>query len=303
MNRDPEISVVYSTELGTSFNCSIENFLISDEAQDLEGKVDLIFTSPPFPLTSPKSYGNLVGEEYVEWIVGVVKGLIPLLADSGSLVIEIGNSWDKGQPTMSTLPLRTLLAIAEQTDLHLCQQFVWENTARLPGPATWVNRRRIRVKDSHTNIWWFAKDMFPKADNRNVLNPYSKAMNKLIDTGKFNSGLRPSGHQISEKHFAKENGGSIPGSTFTFGNTGKDPQYDDWCKSLGINRHPARMPIRIPEFFVKFLTDSGDLVLDPFAGSNTTGKAAEVHGRRWVSIEASREYVIGSRGRFEVLDL
>jgi site-specific DNA-methyltransferase (cytosine-N4-specific) len=51
------------------------------------------------------------------------------------------------------------------------------------------------------------------------------------------------------------------------------------------------MPSTLVEFFVKFLTDQGDTVLDPFAGSNTTGAVAQDLGRRWLSIEADWTYV------------
>ena len=61
------------------------------------------------------------------------------------------------------------------------------------------------------------------------------------------------------------------------------------------------MPIEVPEFFINFLTEPRDLVLDPFAGSNTTGAAAERLRRRWVSIEPNDGYVEGSKGRFEAV--
>jgi site-specific DNA-methyltransferase (cytosine-N4-specific) len=62
------------------------------------------------------------------------------------------------------------------------------------------------------------------------------------------------------------------------------------------------MQAGLPEFFIKFLTVRNDLVLDPFAGSNTTGSVAESLGRRWLSIEADKNYAEGSIGRFRVLD-
>ena len=58
------------------------------------------------------------------------------------------------------------------------------------------------------------------------------------------------------------------------------------------------MPIELAGFFINFLTDPGDLVLDPFAGTNTTGCAAERLGRYWLSIEADKKYILGSIGRF-----
>ncbi len=293
------LAPAYKGSKGSCFNSSIEEFLESNEAKKLQGKVQLIFTSPPFPLASPKAYGNLEGEEYLNWLVEIVQRLTSLLKPDGSLVMEIGNCWDKGTPTMSTLPLKTLIAIAEKANLNVCQQFVWENSARLPGPATWVNKRRIRIKDSHTHIWWFSPSEFPKADNRNILTAYSKAMERLIKTGKYNPGVRPSEHVISDKYFAINNQGAIPGSTLVLGNTSQDPNYVRWCKEQEIKMHPARMPIKLAEFFIKFLTDENDLVLDPFGGSNTTGQAAENLKRKWVTIERDESYVKGSHGRFK----
>jgi site-specific DNA-methyltransferase (cytosine-N4-specific) len=302
--------------LGKSYVSSIEEFLASPIASRLKGKVNLVFTSPPFPLASPKKYGNRIGVEYLEWIVSTVSGLIPLIAPDGSLVMEIGNAWDKGSPTMSTLPLKTLIAIEERTGLNLCQQFIWENSARLPGPATWVNKERIRLKDSHTHLWWFSPSLRPKADNRNVLTEYSTAMRRLIRTGKYNPGRRPSEHVIGEETFARDNKGAIHSSTIVIpqesageadtghstlimGNTATDPGYRAWCQKMGLGLHPARMPIRLAEFFIRFLTEAGDIVLDPFGGSNTTGRAAENLGRKWVSVEMNPDYVLGSKGRFE----
>jgi len=59
------------------------------------------------------------------------------------------------------------------------------------------------------------------------------------------------------------------------------------------------MPVELAAFFIEFLTDEGDLVLDPFGGSNTTGEAAERLSRRWLTVEVNAEYIAGARGRFE----
>jgi site-specific DNA-methyltransferase (cytosine-N4-specific) len=225
-------------------------------------------------------------------------GLAELLTDDGSMVVEIGNAWDKKAPTMSTLPIETLLSIAKSANLKICQQMIWNNPGKLPGPAYWVNVMRERVTDSFTHIWWYGKSEHPKANNRNVLQPYKPGMEKLIARQTYNSGERPSGHKVSKKGFLTHNGGSIPQSVLNYSNTGIDYQYRDWCKSNNIPMHPARMPILVADFFIKFLTDPKDLVLDPFGGSCTTGKSAEILKRRWVCVEQEREYLRGAKGRF-----
>lgn len=267
-------------------------------ARDLRRKVSLIFTSPPFPLNRKKKYGNLLGQEYLEWLAGLAPQLVRLLKPDGSIVIEVGNSWNPGEPTMSTLAMESLLEFKKRGDLHLCQQFVCHNPARLPSPAQWVNIERIRVKDSFTQVWWFSPSPRPDACNRRVLQEYSGAMKKLLRRGSYNAGTRPSQHDISEESFLRNNGGAIPSNVLTFSNTTNREDYLDYCKDHGLAPHPARMPIGLAEFFVKFLTSPRNLVFDPFGGSNVTGAAAESLKRRWVAVEANHEYIRGSRGRF-----
>jgi site-specific DNA-methyltransferase (cytosine-N4-specific) len=67
---------------------------------------------------------------------------------------------------------------------------------------------------------------------------------------------------------------------------------------MGVKSHPARFPAKLPEFFIKFLTEPGDLVVDIFGGSNTTGSVAETLDRQWLSFELEREYVAASVLRF-----
>ena len=280
---------------------TIEDCIESEALAHVRGKVQLILTSPPFPLNKKKKYGNLNGEAYVASLAALAPSVSDLLTPGGSIVMEIGNAWEPGRPTMSTLSLRALLAFLEAGGLHLCQQFISYNPARIPSPAQWVTIERIRVKDSFTNVWWMSKTDRPKADNRRVLQPYSESMKQLLKRQTYNAGERPSGHRVNTESFLKDHGGAIPPNVLSFSNTRAYDSYQDYCREHGITPHPARMPTGLAEFFIEFLTDPGDLVLDPFAGSNLTGGAAERLGRRWVAVEPIEEYIDGSRGRFEGL--
>lgn len=277
----------------------LEGFLQSDLADEVRGKVQLVFTSPPFPLNRKKRYGNKVGEEYLAWLEGFAAPLADLLTDDGSLVVEMGNAWEPGEPVMSTLALKALLALVEGGNLSLCQQFVVHNPARLPSPAQWVNVERIRVKDAYTNVWWMSRSSRPKADNRRVLTDYSPAMVKLLERQSYNSGPRPSQHHIGDKSFLTDNGGAIPSNVLTFSNTLSTDEYRRYCKEQKLKLHPARMAPELAEFFIRFLTDKADLVFDPFGGSNTTGASADELGRKWLTIEPDVDFIAGSRGRFD----
>ena len=292
-------TVVYRTTLGRSVLGKAETVLESGAySKDLKKKVDLIFTSPPFPLNRKKRYGNEQGEAYVNWLAGFALLFKKMLKPKGSIVLELGNAWEPGRPVMSTLALKALLTFLERGKLTLCQQFVWYNPARLPSPVQWVTVERIRVKDAYTHLWWMAQTDHPHADNRQVLTKYSKSMQRLLERKRYNTGKRPSGHHIGETSFLNDNAGAIPSNLITLANTQARSDYLQYCREHEIQPHPARMPSGVAEFFIKFLTEPKMLVLDPFAGSNTTGAAAEKLGRHWFAIEPNESYLEGSRGRF-----
>jgi len=292
---------------------SVEEVLNSDYLQKKTGRINLIFTSPPFALNRKKRYGNKRGDAYKSWLEELAPQLADLLAPDGSIVIELGNAWEGGKPIMSTLPMETLIGFAKKGRLHICQQFVCHNPARLPGPIQWVNVERIRVKDSYTHVWWLSRSEKPKADNRKVLIPYGPDMEQLLKAKRYNPGARPSGHVIGARSFFKDNGGAIssnvidpasneeravPPNLLQFSNTAWSAHYREYCKRRDLKPHPARMQPGLAAFFISFLTDEKDLVLDPFAGSNTTGAVAQQLRRRWIGIEPEKKYIEGSKGRF-----
>lgn len=308
------ITKAYKTTRGKMLVGKIEDALSTTTLQRAQGKVNLIITSPPFPLVRKKQYGNSTGEEYLQWLEGLAPKLADLLTDDGSIVIEVGNAWVEGQPEMSTLPLEALLAFKKAADLYLCQHVICHNPARLPGPAAWVTVKRLRLKDSYTHVWWLSRTPNPKADNRRVLLPYGKDMKALLKSKSYNAGRRPSGHVISEKGFLQNHGGAIapnvidlesaqhvPSALMRYSNTAWDAKYRQYCMDNDLPLHPARMQTDLVAFFLQYLTDKGDLVVDPFGGSNTTGAVAEQMGRRWITVEANAGYVEGSIGRFDAV--
>ena len=307
----------FSSRKGNYFIADSVKFFTSGYYEKIKGKVQLLLTSPPFPLNNKKSYGNLEGQAYLEWFSALAPIFSSLLTENGSVVIEIGNAWEKNRPVQSLLPLEALLSLVNhpQSDLRLIQQFICYNPARLPSPAAWVTIKRWRAVDSYTNIWWLAKTDFPKADNKKVLRPYSKSMQKLLRKKKYNAGQRPSGHRVSTESFNINHGGAIAHNffeseprdpdrevrvpnAFSFANTISTDYHTMACRKENIVPHPAKMPFGLAAFFIQFLTDKDDLVVDPFAGSNTTGFIAELYDRKWLSLEINRKYARESRLRF-----
>lgn len=285
----------YSTKLGQ--NVVGNSLYLLDRFED--NSIDLILTSPPFALQRKKEYGNESQEEYVKWFYEFAEKAMKKLKPEGSFVVDLGGAYKKGVPVRSLYNYRLLINLCDELGFHLAEEFFWYNPSKLPSPIEWVNKRKIRVKDSVNTIWWFSKTEFPKADVRNVLNEYSDRMKKLIDNGDkyYKDKKRPSGHSIS-KNFVKDNGGSIPSNLLQIPNSESNSKYLKYCSTLNLKSHPARFPTGLPEFFIKFLTDENDLVVDIFSGSNTTGEVCEKLNRKWYGFDLSKEYVSTSVFRF-----
>jgi DNA modification methylase len=257
--------------------------------------VALVLTSPPFALRRRKAYGNVEPSQYLEWFWPFAVEIHRLLTDEGSFVFELGGAWERGRGTRSLYQYELLLRLCKL--FHLAQEFYWYNPSKMPTPAEWVTIRRTRVKDAVNPIWWLSKTDSPNADNRRVLRPYSRSMRRLLRDG-YQTAKRPSQHDIGP-HFRRDNGGAIPPNLLQVPNTRSSDEYFRRCRAAGLPIHPARFPAPVPEFFIQFLTEPGQLVLDPFAGSNMTGHVAERLGRRWMSIEINPDYVAGSQLRFD----
>lgn len=288
------IRIFCQTEMGNVLSGDALCYLFNGTA---EKSVDLIMTSPPFGLVRKKTYGNEDAHRYCEWFRPFAEGFRRVLKDNGSLVIDIGGAWKPGTPTRSLYHFELLIMLCEEYGFHLCQEHYWWNPSKLPTPAEWVNVRRVRVKDAVNCIWWLSPTPWPKASNRRILAPYSASMHDLLRNG-YKAKLRPSGHDISDK-FRKDNGGSVPPNLLAVANTESNGRYQEYCRKNDYPIHPARYPEELPEYFIRMLTNPGDLVVDPFAGSCVTGAVAEVLKRKWVCCELEEDYLHGAMARFE----
>ncbi|MBD1943717.1 site-specific DNA-methyltransferase [Coleofasciculus sp. FACHB-712] len=261
--------------------------------------IDLVMTSPPFALLREKSYGNVEQEAYIDWLFAFCRKVHRVLSPQGSFVIDLGGAYQSKRPVRSLYNYRILIKLCDELDFRLAEEFFWHNPSKLPSPIEWVNKRKIRAKDSVNTVWWLSKTDYPKANVSNVLVPYSERMKKLHENPEkyYKPKARPSGHDIGSG-FATNNGGAIPSNLLQIPNTESNSRYIQLCKAVGIAAHPARFPQKLPMFFINFLTDPGDTVLDIFAGSNTTGAAAEALQRRWIAFEQNPSYLAASAFRF-----
>ena len=286
---------LYITHYGAAYMGDALNLL-----KCLPGEsIDLALTSPPFALLRQKEYGNVDQDEYVDWLLSFAIEVKRVLKETGSFVLDLGGAYRRERPVRSLYNYRILIRLCDEQGWNLAEEFFWFNPSKLPSPIEWVNKRKIRVKDAVNTIWWLAKTDFPKADITRVLVPYSERMKLLLQNSEkyYSPKKRPSGHDISNR-FGVDNGGAIPPNLLQIPNTESSSQYLRCCKILGVKPHPARFPQKLPEFFTKLLTDAGDTFLDIFAGSNTTGAAAESLGREWIAFEVNQFYLATSTFRF-----
>jgi site-specific DNA-methyltransferase (cytosine-N4-specific) len=222
------------------------------------------------------------------------------LRDDGSFVLDLGGAYERGTPTRSLYNFRVLLKLCDEIGFVLAEDFYWFNPSKLPSPIEWVNKRKLRAKDSVNTVWWLGKTPWTKANCSNVLTEYSDRMKKLLEAPEdfYQPAKRPSGHDITGKFGTRDNGGALPSNLLQIPNSESNGQYTAACKAVEVKRHPARFPAKLPQFFIRFLTDPDDLVVDIFAGSNTTGMVAEAEGRQWLAFEEKADYVASSAFRF-----
>ena len=286
---------LYTTEYGAAYVGDSLELL----AQLDSNSIDLVMTSPPFALQREKTYGNVEQEAYVNWLFVFCEQVYRVIKPHGSFVIDLGGAYQSKRPVRSLHNYRILIKLCDELDFRLAEEFFWYNPSKLPSPIEWVNKRKIRAKDSVNTIWWLSKTDHPKANVSNVLVPYSERMKKLLKNPEkyYQPKERPSGHDIGTA-FATNNGGAIPSNLLQIPNTESSSRYIQLCKAVNVPSHPARFPQKIPLFFINFLTEPGDIVLDIFAGSNTTGAAAESVNRRWIAFEQNLSYLSASVFRF-----
>ena len=136
-------------------------------------------------------------------------------------------------------------------------------------------------------IHWVKKKDF-KANTEAILQPYSqKSLERMNSNYKFSTnqkvvdGIRQT---TEKKNIIPSKGGTKPSTVFGFKTAGA-------IKNKG-EKHPAPFHPELPEFFIKWLTDKEDIVLDPFGGSFTTYKQAIEMSRNAIAFEINEDYKI-----------
>lgn len=258
--------------------------------------VVLAFSSPPFPLSKPRSYGNPAEREIVDYICDTLEPIVEALAPEGSLVLNVSQDiFLPGTPARSTYVERLTLEICDRFGLHLMDRLIWENPSKAPGPVQWASKTRQQLNVGYEPVLWFARDAVRcKSSNLRVLQPHSERHLKLIKSGgeKRHTNYGDGAYRLRPGSFSNETAGTIPKNVLTRGHRcAFGSQHRQAAEALGLPTHGAPMPLSIPEFLIQFLSEPGDLVIDPWAGRNATSYAAEMLGRAWMSGELMLQHI------------
>lgn len=232
--------------------------------------VQLVVTSPPYNIG--KEYETKINySEYFKWQEEVISECFRVLKSGGSICWQVGNGIDKGE----VIPLDAIFySIFKKFDLKLRNRIVWTFGHGL--------HAKNRFSGRHETILWFTKGSEYKFNLDAVRVPV-KYPNKKHFKG-------PKIGQLSSNPLGKN-----PGDVWDITNVkAMHPEKTE---------HPCQFPVALIERLVLSLTDSRDLVLDPFVGSGTSLVAAALHGRKSLGIEIQEKYVQISIDRLESLHL
>ncbi|MEJ5209399.1 site-specific DNA-methyltransferase [Denitratimonas sp. CY0512] len=291
--------VAFSTHLGVAIWGKCEHVLAG-----LGQQITAVITSPPYPLRKSRAYGGPSDEAtYIDFICRAMEPLIKHLAPGGSLAINLGNDvFEQGLPSRSLYAERLLLMLCDRFGLHRMDTLIWSNPSKPPGPVRWASMARVQLNVGYEPIYWLTNDPTKvKSDNRRVLEAHTQQHQQLMGQGgerRYQS-YSDGAYRIHPGRFGQRTAGRIPTNVLVRGHTCADSnQYRADARALGLPVHGAGQPLAIPEFLTRFLSDVGDLIVDPFGGTATTGMAAERNGRRWLVVEAMLDYLRAGAERF-----
>ena len=264
------LSAAYSTDLGALVIADCLSIL----AQLPDETLDLVVTSPPYD-GQPK-YGN--GERYgrgwyEDFFLKVTGEILRTLKPHGSFVLNYRSK--RHGDERGTLQYELVFRLREQGFLF-CEDFVWGKPSPPPG------RFNRFLKDAVEYCFQFAKTSKWQFFPEHCLTPArwdakDRARRKKL-AHNYVRVNEPSGQGRKRVQAGPD---MVRPSTLL----PLEPEF-----SPNPTRHPARFPIQLPTFFIKLLTQPGQLVFDPFAGTCTTALAAEILQRRWLVTELDEKF-------------
>lgn len=284
--------VIFRTHLGRAIAA-----LAQEAAMLIEpASAQVLFTSPLFPLCTPmKSYGTMAPAEWLPWMLELLDAWLPLMRDDGCLAFHLGSAiYYRGVPAISSYRERFVIAAVDQLGLHRMPDLYWEQPTRLPN-LEWGAKRGLHPRPTVDPIYIFSPTPTPYMAAGSL-----RGERHVPARPGGGAGRRPSGLDIGHASFAGAKT-RFPASLISAGTPGGKERWRQRLKAEQLPPHPCPMPVAVPRAVLSMLSRPGDLVVDPFFGSGSTGAAAEELGRRWIGIDHHQTLIEGAacRPQFE----
>lgn len=285
--------VAFSTDLGIALWGSC-----TDVFARLDEPIHLVVTSPPYCLARPRAYGNPSVEAYVDFICQAMEPMVRHLVPGGSIALNLSNDvFEPKSPARSIVGELLVVALHQRLGLSKMDTLVWHNPSKAPGPTMWASRTRQQLNVAWEPVYWFTNDpKLCRSDNRRVLQPHTEQHQRLIDRGgERRRGIYGDGaNRIYPGSFGTPTAGRIPRNVQTIPHRCRSQdELRALARAEGLPMHGATMPLKLAKFLVEFLSEEGDLVVDPFGGWFAVPAACEEGGRRWAATELMGEYARG----------
>ncbi|WP_175762242.1 site-specific DNA-methyltransferase [Burkholderia anthina] len=290
--------VAFSTDLGMAVWGS--NLDVMD---GIDEPISLVFSSLPYLLRKPRAYGGIADERaYVDFVCRSIEPLLKNLRPGGSICLNLtADAYEPGTPAQSIYFERLVVELRDRLGLWKMNDVIWEGS-KPPGPTHWACVNNVQLVWAYEHVLWLSNDPARvRADNRQVLEPHTDKHRRFVAAGGIQrrASYGDGAHQHRPGGFSQQTPGSLPRNILKRGNRCADTlQYRDDAENLRLPVHGAMMPLSVPDFFIRFLTQPGDLVVDQFAGTIKTGMAAEKLQRRWICIELMLDYIRAAAERF-----
>jgi hypothetical protein len=255
--------------------------------------IDLIYTAPPLEIFYGTAGIFLSSCESVRQFLPIAREFARILKPSGSLFLEVEGTWLPGRPVRSSFPYELLLSLCTSKEEEGCgfllaQDLYRYHPTHLPCALEWIVTNPIRLKEAVNVVWWLSTQPNPKANNRCVLQPYSKAQRNLMRKG-YTPKKRPSEHNIS-RHFVKDNGGAIPPNIISMPGERMGDTIQIALKSARQASEEDACLAHFLTFIISLCTDKEDRVFDPFPRSGVSQQVTEAMGRQWVQVATNTTY-------------
>lgn len=245
-----------------------------------DNSVDLVITSPPY--ADLKVYidnPGILADEYVEWFLPICNEICRVIKPTGSFILNINDKVESGFRHPYVFDL--ISQIHKRTELKMFERLFWNKMKSLPN--------RSRFGDRVEYIFWFAKEKGFKFNIDEMRTEYSEKSIQRMKKPLKKRYARTENDSEEYKDWAPNPLGALPTTLVNISSE---------SKKIADN-HVAVYPVELVDYFIKGSTEIGDLVLDPFMGTGTTGVSAKKLGRNFIGFERQQEYIDVANNRIK----